>query len=171
MLLTREDGRVTMLTSDDATITGRTVFCEVSPDGHRWVAPWGKTTFGADGFHVLHHTGARLDLGGIGGLPAPLDALSAYATLSAPIVRIEGTAIALGATAGIPDAIARSTPLVEALTALSVALTAVAAALPAIATTPSGGTAASTAATAIGVATALIASTVPLIPCTSTTVT
>jgi hypothetical protein len=30
MLLTREDGRVTMLTSEDATITGRTVFCEVA---------------------------------------------------------------------------------------------------------------------------------------------
>lgn len=172
MVLARENGRVTLLTSDDATIQGRTVFIEVDPVGHRFVGPWGKVTFAQDGFHVRHYTGARIDLGGIGGsaLPGPLAALGGYVSLSAPIIRLEGAAIALGGI-GVPDNVAKSTPLTEALIALNVALAAIAAALPGLATTPAGATAASTASTAIGVGIAAIAVALPLIPSASTTVT
>lgn len=174
MLLTREDGRVTMLTSEDATTTGRTVFIEVSPDGQRFVGPWGKVTFGADGFHVRHYTGARIDIGGIGGsaMPGPLAALGAYCSLSAPIIRLEGAAVALGGS-GPQDAVCKSTPLVVALTQLNVALGVLAGALPAIgaATAPSTASVAGAASTAIGLAIASIAAALPLLPSSSTTVT
>jgi hypothetical protein len=175
MLLTREDGRVTLLTSDDATTTGRTVFIEAAPDGQRWVAPWGKVTFATDGFHVRHYTGARIDIGGIGGsaLPGPLAALGAYASFSAPIIRLEGAAIALGGS-GPQDAVAKSTSTVAALTAISAALAAIAASLPGIAAATvagAGAPAAAAAVAAITPAVVAITTALALIPSTSTTVT
>jgi hypothetical protein len=179
MVLAREDGRATLLTSEDGTITGRTVFCEVAPGtteepggNFRVVGPFGKMTMGSNGFHVRHYTGARLDLGGIGGsaLPGPLSSLGAYVTVSAPIMRFECSALAIGTGTG-SDAVAKSTAVVAALTATSAALVAIAAGVQALPTTGGGAAAAATIAGALNSAAGSIDAALALIPSTSTAVT
>lgn len=127
-----ENGTVTALTTDDGTVTGRSVFWQIRPDAFRGIAPWGKLTYDQSGFHVRHYTGARIDLGGIGGLPAPLDAMGAYITLAAPIVKIEGSAIALGTAEGVPEPVAKATTTLAVLAEIGTALTAVTVALNAL---------------------------------------
>jgi|GEM_PF-3533692 len=77
------DGSVTLFTTDDNTNDGKSVYMRVAPDGFMWVAPWGTIRFDATGFHVLHDSGAAFDLGGINGLPAPLDVISSYIKMRA----------------------------------------------------------------------------------------
>ncbi len=96
-----EDGRITACTYVDGDPNKHTIFWELSPDeGWRLETPWGRITFGPNGFHLQHSSGARFDLGAIAGLPAPLDALSSYATISAKVVSIEGTAVSQGTDGG-----------------------------------------------------------------------
>ena len=84
------DGSVTQFTTHDNTDNGKSVYSMVAPTGFTRFMPHGKETFDERGFHVLHASGARIDLGAISGLPGPLSALGSYAGLSAKIVRIEG---------------------------------------------------------------------------------
>jgi hypothetical protein len=91
-----DDGRISLFTSDDGTVDGRSVYVEVAPDGIRFVTPWGKLVLDATGFHVLTESGARIDLGAIGGLPAPLSALTSYAVMRANTVTCEGSLVQLG---------------------------------------------------------------------------
>ena len=130
------DGKISIFTTDDATPNGRSVYSQVAPTGFTRVAPWGRETFDANGFHVKHVSGARIDLGAIAGLPAPLDALSSYFTVSAQMVRIEGATVSLGPAAGIamtaaksPIAQASDTALLTALQATLLGLEAVLTAL------------------------------------------
>src|SRR6187431_1662531 len=94
------DGKISLFTTDDATPNGKSVYQQVAPTGFTRVAPWGRETFDANGLHVKHVSGARLDLGAVGGLPPPLDALNSYVTLSAQMVRIEGATVSLGPAGG-----------------------------------------------------------------------
>lgn len=149
------DGSISMLTTDDGTVTGQSIFCKVSPDGFAWVAPWGKMTFDATGFHVITVSGASLHMGGLS-CPAPLSALSSYAKLSAQMVQVEGSAVSMGATAGAPEPIAKATATNLALDALSAALSAVNAALIAIPAGVVAGASSAALAAAIGAATTAI---------------
>jgi len=147
------DGKISMYTTDDATPNGRSVYAQVAPDGFTWVAPWGRITFDATGFHVLHVSGARLDLGAIGGLPAPLNALSSYAALSAQMLRLEGAVVSQGADAGAGEPAAKAPELLAVLQAMTVAIEACTAALTALAAVPvntaAGSAPAATAAAAV----------------------
>lgn len=131
------DGRISLYTTDDATPIGRTVALALAPTGLTYNFPYGKQAFDATGFHVLHNSGARIDLGALGGLPFPLDTLASYVTLSAAIVRIEGSVISLGTAAGIAEPITKALSLAtEIFVPLALALEAVNASLVAIGETP-----------------------------------
>lgn len=116
------DGRLSLFTTDDGTPNGKTVALQVKPDGLLFNAPWGKIVFDATGFHVLHSSGAAIDLGAIGGLPAPLAALGSYVKLTAAMVQREASIIADG-TAGASEPVAKSIALLATLGAMQSAIT------------------------------------------------
>lgn len=118
------EGRVSLFTTDDGTPTGKSVYFQVRPDGFRGVHPLFKFTLDKTGFHVVHASGARVDLGAVSGMPAPLDVLNSYAKLSAAMVQIEGSAISMGTATGTPDNVARATPTLANLDAIQAALVA-----------------------------------------------
>jgi len=165
------DGRVSIFTTDDATPNGRSVYFQVAPTGFTWVAPWGRITFDANGFHVVHVSGARIDLGAIGGLPAPLDQLSSYATLSGHMVRLEGSALSLGPGAGEGEPAAKALTTLAVLQSLAAALDAVGASLAALTGVPTNTSAASgptaTAATAITAAQLAVTAAIDTLPSSS----
>lgn len=110
-----KDGAISIFTTEDGTPNGRSVYLQVAPDGLRFFAPWGTLKFDATGFHVVDASGARLDLGGIAGVPV----VGSYASLKAGIVSTSGSIIASGG-AGATQPLAYATPLVEILTLLLV---------------------------------------------------
>lgn len=163
------DGAISTFTTDDNTSNGRSVAFRVAPTGLSFQSPFGRMTFDATGYHVVHNSGARLDLGAIQA-PAPLNAfgIGSYATISAAITHVEGAAVALGTRTGAPDPLAKSTPTLVAFQSLTTALDAVAAALTAIAGVPvvtsAGAGPAAAAATAIALAQTAIAAAANTIP-------
>lgn len=152
-LIVKQDGSATLFTTDSNDSTGNSVYFRVAPDGFTWVAPWGTMRFDATGFHVLHASGARLDLGGMGGLRAPLDSLGSYAGMTAAMVNMDGSIFALGGPDGMPAA--RAQPLVAFMGEVAAALTACAAAT----TGPGAPAAVATAATVASSVTGLAAAT------------
>jgi hypothetical protein len=168
------DGGVTAFTTTDGTLNGKSVYSQTRPDGFLFVAPWGKLSFDANGFHMLHSSGARIDAGAIGGLPAPLDALGSYVKLAAASVQIEAALVAIGTAAGASDPAARATPTVAALQSINASLVAIQAALVALAagTTnpPAVATPVANAGVAVAATAAVIGSTPLSIP-SATTVT
>lgn len=133
------DGRISIFTTDDATPNGRSVYSQVGPKGFTRVAPWGRETFDPNGFHLLHVSGARIDLGAVGGLPVPLDALNSYVTLSAQMLRLEGAVVSIGPADGVGMPAAKATiaqasdtEIVVAIDAIMLALEALTAALGAV---------------------------------------
>lgn len=162
----KNDGSITHMTTQDGTAEGQTVYDRTSATAFTRFAPWGRETFDKNGYHLFTFSGARLDMGGIGGLPSPLSSLGSWARLSAKMVSIEGSVVALGPRTGVADAVAKSTPLIAALNALSTLLAALE--VPgAFVSSPSGGpctvgpalaTAITTAQTALGTAENLIPS-------------
>lgn len=134
----KPDGSCTMGTTTDGTKDGQLVYFQVKRDGFEWLAPWGKITFDVNGLHVLHHTGARLDLGGIGGIPAPLDVIASYAGMSAGIVKLEGSAVALGTSTAPSDNVALASAVLATFGAMQTQFFLIDAALIAIGTALSG---------------------------------
>jgi hypothetical protein len=170
------DGRISLFTTDDNTPNGKTVALQIMPDGLLFSAPWGKLTFDATGFHVLHVSGAAIDLGAIGGLPAPLSALSSYVKLTGNMVSSEASIIANGTAAGLANAVAKADPIVAALSAVSTGFAAVATAMGVVAgaivpsSVPATG-AATTLATAVATLAGAISALELLIPSSSSSVT
>jgi len=70
----KADGSVTIYTTDDNTADGNGVYFKVAKDKFQFMAPWGRLTFDATGFHVLTASGARLFMGALSA-PAPLDSV------------------------------------------------------------------------------------------------
>lgn len=157
------DGTVSIATTDDGTKDGKTIYAQVRRDGFEWAGPWGRVTLDIGGFHVLTHTGARIDMGGIGGLPAPLDQLGSYVTITGAIAKIAASLIALGPDGFAASPAARADGVLIAFNTVSLALEAIAVSLEALGNTG--------AATAIGAAvTALTTTASAGVPSTSTTV-
>jgi hypothetical protein len=148
------NGSVTLFTTTDGTLDGKSVYVQVRPNEILMVAPWGTMTFGDEGFHMLHSSGARMSAGAIGGLPDPLgDLIPSYFKIGAASVEIDAALTAIGAAGGASDPAAKATPVIAALTAIGSALTAIQAALVAIPpglTDPAKTTAAGLVATAGG---------------------
>lgn len=117
------DGKISIFTTDDATPNGKSVFQQVAPTGFTRVSPWGRETFDANGFHLKHVSGARIDLGAIAGFPPPLDALNTYFTVSAAMVHIDAATVLLGpGEGGMPAA--KATVATAVFSALAGVLTA-----------------------------------------------
>jgi hypothetical protein len=115
------DGSISLFTTDDNTTNGRSVYLTLSPTGLEFNFPFGKLTYDANGFHAVTNSGARLDLGALTA-PAPLNIIPdmSYATLSASITHIEGSAVHVG-TAD-PTAPAQPVSLANSSLALAAAL-------------------------------------------------
>lgn len=127
------DGSVVHYCTHDNTIAGRAVASTVGPDGFEWSWPWGRLWFDKTGFHVTHSSGASFDLGSIAGAPSPLDTLGTYISMTGAIVRINGTAVSIGADPpATPDPLVRTTPTVAVLNTLSAALSGIQSALSSI---------------------------------------
>lgn len=112
---TSDDGKVTLMTTDRSD-NKHAIYLALDPDdGLVFVSPWGKLRFGPNGFHLFDRSGARIDLGAVGGLPSPLSAIASYAALSAGMTHIEGTLVALGTQAGVGMPVAKATSLMTFL--------------------------------------------------------
>jgi hypothetical protein len=146
------DGKISIFTTDDATPNGKSVFQQVAPSGFTRVAPWGRETFDANGFHLKHVSGARIDLGAIAGFPPPLDALNTYFTVSAQMVRIEGATVSIGPAGGAGMPAAKATVTLTVFQSIASALQACSAALTALAGVPANSAAGSAPAAAAVVA-------------------
>lgn len=118
-----DDGTLSMFTTDQGP-KEQSVYFQVRPNAFRQVSPWGSIQFDANGYHLKHVSQARIDLGAIGGLPAPLDVLSSYVTLSAATVNIEGAMVSLGANTGPHEPVAKGNTAVAMFQTLSTLLTA-----------------------------------------------
>jgi hypothetical protein len=130
------DGSISQATTTDGTSAGDAVFARTAPNGFTWQGPWGRMTFDPTGFHVLCASGARFDLGEVHGLPAPLDALSTYATIQAQMVALESSVTSLGPDTGNSQSAALAPPLTIYLAALAKAVSDLAIATKALASTP-----------------------------------
>lgn len=115
-VIIKQDGSVTMFTTADNTGAGQSVYFRAAPDGFMWVAPWGTLRFDALGFHLLHASGASINLGGIAGLPAPLDTLGSYIKLQA------GSVSASSMGSAIADATSTATAIAALQTQVSLLL-------------------------------------------------
>jgi hypothetical protein len=147
------DGSHSWVTSTTGGGTdGQTVQFRVRPTTMLFDAPWGRLTFDGTGFRVRHVGGAALSLGYAGG---PIPGLGSYATLSGDMVKIAGSAIAIGPTGSAQQGVAQALPLQVVLQSMMVALESLAAGVSGI---PSGGAAAAaTAATQIALAQTAVA--------------
>lgn len=150
----KKDGSVTRFTTDTNTAAGKSVYDRVKPDGFDWVAPWGSIRFDRSGFHVVHESGAEFHLGGIYGLPAPLDQLTTYCKIVAASVRLQ--------SAGAPVADATAQAAINA--AVQVQIAALQVALTATATAAGTGGAASTSAGVVTAEAGVVATQTVLLP-------
>lgn len=121
------DGRVSLFTTDDGTVNGRTVQFVIGPKGLLFSYPYGKLTIDDTGLHYLHNSGARIDLGAISGIPAPLDVVSSYASIGAAAVRLNGAAVSAGPNTGASQPVAMAGTTLSLFGALEGVLTALAA--------------------------------------------
>lgn len=100
-VILKQDGSISLFTTDTNTSEGQSVYFRVATDGFRFVAPWGTIKFDRSGFHILHESGASFDLGGIYGVPgfdsAPLNTLTSYVKMQAGTVSAKASGVSLGA--------------------------------------------------------------------------
>jgi hypothetical protein len=135
-ILLKDDGSVTAYTTATNRAGGASVYARVAkgtddatgaPDGHSWVGPWGTVKFNDTGYHTVHISGAELHMGGIYGMPAPLDAIASWIKLSAGTIHLECSALSVGIGATFP--LANATAVMAAIAGLQAQVTALQAAL------------------------------------------
>lgn len=122
--LYKADGSITNFTKEGNDKRGDSIFSRTGtgtdsrgmPDGFTWSGPWGTMRFDATGFHITHVSGACFDLGGIDGMPPPLDQIGSYVKIKAATVNVESSAFSHGV--GVVDPLSKSTPTNAALAAL-----------------------------------------------------
>ena len=119
-----KSGAISMYTTDDGTVNGKTIVRSLSPDPLQGIVdfcPWGKVTLNQTGYHVLTSGGARFDGGGMSapGLPS---ALGSYWTFSAATIDLTASVVCLGPTPEDAIPVALATPLLAYITALEAAI-------------------------------------------------
>jgi len=115
------DGSITFFTTDAGGAEGQSVTFSFAPDGWEWSAPWGRFRINATGFHYIDASGARLDLGAIGGLPDPLSAISSYFSVQAASASIKCGITSLGSGPS-PEPAAKATTLLAYVSLLEQAV-------------------------------------------------
>lgn len=139
-LLMKQDGSINLFTTDTNTRDGKSVYLRIAtgtndqglPDGFSFVAPWGTIKFDSAGFRIAHKSGAAFELGGILGMPAPLDAISSYCKVTAGTLIGTCSAASFGVAAQQP--VAQCIPTQTALSALQAQITALQAEIQAVST-------------------------------------
>jgi hypothetical protein len=151
------DGSITHMTSDaGGAASGQSLFWKLEPTQFLRIAPWGTETWNQSVYRLKTAAGASLTLGAIGGLPAPLDAVSSYVRIEASMIELSAQMVTIGAAGGVnasspPSNACKTDPLLVVLGNLTTSLQAVALAL-ASASPTSGITPAQTAAVTAAVA-------------------
>lgn len=158
-IVLKDNGSVTLFTKVGNTEEGKGVFFRVAPDGLSFVAPWGMIKFDETGLHVLHSSGASFDLGGIYGLPSPLDQFTSYVKMQA--ASIVGKASTQSFGAGTGRSVASAPDVVQALNALQ---SQIAALITAIGAIPAGGAALATVSAQLASSAAVLTATAKTIP-------
>lgn len=91
-MLLKQDGSVTLYTTDSNTAGGNAVFLRVSPtNGLEFVSPWGTLTLGPHGFHVVAGV-AALDLATVSGMPLG----GSYFTVTSSFSTLASSTVLLG---------------------------------------------------------------------------
>ncbi len=159
-VLLKKDGSINLYTTSDNTADGDSVYARVAPDGFLFNAPWGTIRWDDTGFHILHSSGASFDVGGIYGLPSPLDQIASYVKMQAGTINMSSSSTSNGLAGTFP--LANATAVQVAITGLQAQITAMAAVIDAM---PKGTLAPVVAAVpAIAAGTATVAGTATLIP-------
>lgn len=109
-MLCKADGSVNLYTTFTNDDTGRGVFLRITPSEFRFEAPWGRFWFDASGFHIVDRSGARIDGGGLGGLPDPLSQVSSMVTIEAASVSVDGGCVKLGKGTIYTSVVGNATP-------------------------------------------------------------
>lgn len=156
--LWKGNGSITHFTTSDNTVDGEAVYSRTSPTAFEWVAPWGVMKFDSSGFHINHASGARFDLGGISGMPSPLDQLSSYVRIQASSFISNSTCQSFGADAG-HQPLASATAVKALFAAMQAEIVALQAAVAALQSVPTVSIVASTGAAATASAAAITAAT------------
>lgn len=133
-VVVRDDGSIAIFTTSSNDREGGSVYLRVAPDGLSFVSPWGTLKYDDTGFHILHSSGASFDLGGIFGMPSPLDEIASYVKMQAATVNVVASAQSLGVGTVAP--LTSATAAATALSNLQTQLTAVMAAVAAIQADP-----------------------------------
>jgi hypothetical protein len=100
-ILIKQDGSVTLYTTDTNTKGGNGNFVRLSPPdasgggGFEVVVAGAKMTLGPNGFHVTAGS-AQLDLGSVNGLPGPLAPLGSYFTITCGSTTLNSPLVMLG---------------------------------------------------------------------------
>lgn len=128
----KKDGSINHYTTDTNTKDGTSVYERIAPDGISWVAPWGTLKFDATGFHINHSSGAQLSLGGIYGMPSPLDQIASYFRITAGTVNHDTSNMSTGGAADLPKQLASAEACAIAIASLQAQLAAVTKALAAL---------------------------------------
>lgn len=146
----RDDGTIIVRTTHNGENVGYDIYCRWATDSWKFVAPWGMMRSDASGWSWVGAGGASMNLGAIGGLPSPLDAITSYWRLQAGLVQVQCSVASFGSGAvgaPTPEKLAKSATVAAALAAIQTALgslnTAIAAGLVATGglTSPAAGTA------------------------------
>lgn len=99
-VLIKDDGSVTLYTTDTNAKGGAAVALRISPTGGlEFTSQWGSMVLDQTGFHVKTAYGPRIDMGGIDipGVPAAVSgAFTGYAKIIAPTVAVEGANCVIG---------------------------------------------------------------------------
>ena len=91
----KNNGSVTIYSTDDNTSSGSGVYFQVSPNAFSFVAPWGSIIFDKNGFHLNTVSGAGFNLGGFAAA-GPLSTLignicnitASSTTISSPFISL-----------------------------------------------------------------------------------
>jgi hypothetical protein len=97
-VLLKQDGSITLYTTDTNAAGGNAVFLRVSPtNGLEFVSPWGKLSLGPNGYHCTAGA-AHVSMGSVSGLPGAMAALGSYYTVIAAAVTLDSPALFLGSS-------------------------------------------------------------------------
>lgn len=122
------DGTISMYTTDDGTVDGKTIMRSVDPNpltgGIVDFCPWGKAVLNSTGYHLATAGGATLDGGGMSfpGLPS---ALSSYWSLGAAAIDLTASVVCLGPEPETQLPVMLATPHIAYIAALEAFITSV----------------------------------------------
>lgn len=88
-VITKANGAVVVMTTDDNTPNGHSIYLRIDSTQLKFVAPWGCILFDYSGFHVRAGS-AKFDLGQLGGSAFSALGSSTYATVSAATITMSG---------------------------------------------------------------------------------